>query len=63
MKKDKQEVKLESLDEGSTPITLVQEDFSAYSRLVAEELMRRNIKRDTQAYTKEQILNKLMPEW
>ena len=63
MKKDKQEVKLESLDEESTPITLVQEDFSAYSRLVAEELMRRNIKRDIQAYSKEQILNRLMPEW
>ena len=56
-------MKLESPDEQVTSITLAQEDFSAYSRLVAEELMRRNIKRDTQAYSKEQILNRLMPEW
>ena len=51
------------MEEEVTSITLAQEDFSAYSRLVAEELMRRNIKRDTQAYSKEQILNRLMPEW
>ena len=56
-------MKIESLDEKVTPITLTQEDFSAYSRLFAEEHMRRNIKRDTQALSKEQILNRLMPEW
>ena len=56
-------MKIEFLDQEVTPITLTQEDFRAYSRLFAEELMRRNIKRDTQAYSKEQILIRLMPEW
>ena len=42
---------------------LTKEDFNAYSRFFAEESMRRNIKRDTQAFSKEQFLNILMPEW
>lgn len=54
----------EEFKEVHPPISqLTKEDLNAYSRFFAEETMRRNIKRDTQAFSKEQFLNILMPGW
>ena len=54
LKKDKKEVNLESNKELALhnavefpPISLTDEDFVTFSRLAAEEIMRRSIKRDS----------------
>ena len=59
---DKKELALHNAVE-FPPINFTEEDFVTFSKLAVEEIMRRSIKRDSQAYTKEQILDRLMPGW
>jgi len=42
---------------------LAQGDFQKFSRFIAEETARRNLKRDAQPLNKSQILQLLMPEY
>ena len=56
-------VNIEDQDEEFAPISLTQDDFRTFSRAFVGESLRRNIKRDSKAFTKEQILNCLMPRW
>ena len=44
-------------------ISLSAGDLKCFSKLAAEEILRRGIERDAKAYTKEQILDILLPEW